>query len=205
MRRILPFLTLFLLAACMPKMQEIEIDNYRQVTQRGGPTLGVSSAPLLHVGRKVFKDLNGNGSLDVYEDWRQPALKRAQDLAAQLDIEQIAGLMLYSGHQGVPADTITARQRQFLEQDNLRAVLVTSVASPAVAARWNNRVQAFVEGLSPGIPANNSSDPRNETRATAEYNAGAGGQISLWPSSLGLAATFDPDIVRRVGKSWPRR
>ncbi|MDO4998939.1 MAG: glycoside hydrolase family 3 N-terminal domain-containing protein [Bacteroidales bacterium] len=199
MRRILPFLTLFLLAACMPKMQEIEIDNYRQVTQRGGPTLGVSSAPLLHVGRKVFKDLNGNGSLDVYEDWRQPALKRAQDLAAQLSIEEIAGLMLYSGHQGVPADTITAAQRKFLEEDNLRAVLVTGVASPEVAARWNNRVQAFVEALGHGIPANNSSDPRNETRATAEFNAGSGGQISLWPTPLGLAATFDPGMVRRFG------
>ena len=197
--RILPFLALALLCACGPQWQETEIDGYRLVTQRRGPELGVSSAPLIHAGGRVFKDLNRNGRLDVYEDWRQPALKRAQDLAAQLDIEQIAGLMLYSGHQGVPADTITARQRVFLEQDNLRAVLVTSVASPEVAARWNNRVQAFVEGLSPGIPANNSSDPRNETRATAEYNAGAGGQISLWPSSLGLAATFDPDIVRRFG------
>ena len=197
--RILPFLALALLCACGPQWQETEIDGYRLVTQRRGPELGVSSAPLIQAGGRVFKDLNRNGRLDVYEDWRQPALKRAQDLAAQLDIEQIAGLMLYSGHQGVPADTITARQRVFLEQDNLRAVLVTSVASPEVAARWNNRVQAFVEGLSPGIPANNSSDPRNETRATAEYNAGAGGQISLWPSSLGLAATFDPDIVRRFG------
>ena len=197
--RILPFLALALLCACGPQWQETEIDGYRLVTQRRGPELGVSSAPLIHAGGRVFKDLNRNGRLDVYEDWRQPALKRAQDLAAQLDIEQIAGLMLYSGHQGVPADTITARQRVFLEQDNLRAVLVTSVASPEVAARWNNRVQAFVEGLSPGIPANNSSDPRNETRATAEYNAGAGGQISLWPSSLGLAATFDPDIVWRFG------
>ena len=199
MRRILPCLVLALLCACGPNWQETEIDGYRLVTQRRGPELGVSSAPLIQAGGRVFKDLNRNGRLDVYEDWRQPALRRAQDLAAQLDIEQIAGLMLYSGHQGVPADTITARQRQFLEQDNLRAVLVTSVASPAVAARWNNRVQAFVEGLIPGIPANNSSDPRNETRATAEYNAGAGGQISLWPSSLGLAATFDPDIVRRFG------
>ena len=200
MRRILPFLALALLCACGPQWQETEIDNYRLVTQRGGPDLGHVSAPLIQDGRKVFKDLNGNGALDPYEDWRLPARDRAQDLAARLSIDEIAGLMLYSGHQGVPADTITARQRKFLEEDNLRAVLVTSVASPEVAARWNNRVQAFVEGLGQGIPANNSSDPRHETRATAEYNAGAGGQISLWPSSLGLAATFDPDIVQEFGR-----
>ena len=34
----------------------------------------------------AFKDLNRNGMLDVYEDWRRPALERAQDLAAQLSI-----------------------------------------------------------------------------------------------------------------------
>ncbi|MCR4859477.1 MAG: beta-glucosidase [Bacteroidales bacterium] len=199
MKRTLPILALALLCACGPRWQETEVDNYRLVTQKGGPELGVSSAPLLHAGGHVFKDLNGNGRLDVYEDWRQDALKRAQDLAGRLSIEQIAGLMLYSGHQGVPADTITAQQRKFLQEDNLRAVLVTSVASPDVAARWNNRVQAFVEGLEPGIPANNSSDPRHEARATAEFNAGAGGRISMWPSSLGLAATFDPGIVRKFG------
>ncbi|MCR4825244.1 MAG: beta-glucosidase [Bacteroidales bacterium] len=188
-----------LLCACSPQWQETEIDGYRQITQKGGATLGVNSAPLLTRGGFVFKDLNRNGSLDVYEDWRQPAEKRAQDLASQLSIEEIAGLMLYSGHQSVPADTITDRQRKFLEEDNLRAVLVTSVASPEVAARWNNRVQAFVEGLGHGIPANNSSDPRNEPRATAEFNAGSGGHISLWPTPLGFAATFDPGTVRTFG------
>ena len=60
-----------------------------------------------------------------------------------------------------------------------------------MAARWNNNVQALVEGIGHGIPANNSSDPRHRTTATAEYNAGAGGDISMWPTSLGLAATFE--------------
>ncbi|MBQ9449949.1 MAG: glycoside hydrolase family 3 protein [Bacteroidales bacterium] len=186
-------------AACGPRWLESEADGYRLITQKRGAALGVSTAPLLTRNGRVFKDLNRNGELDIYEDWRQPARKRAEDLAAQLSIEEIAGLMLYSGHQSVSADTITARQREFLEKDNLRAVLVTSVASPEVAARWNNRVQAFVEGLGHGIPANNSSDPRNESRATAEFNAGSGGQISLWPTPLGLAATFDPAIVRTFG------
>ena len=199
MKRILPLLPLLLLAACGPKWQETQADGYRLVTQRGGATLGVSSAPLLHKGGRVFKDLNRNGVLDVYEDWRQPARKRAEDLASRMSLEQMAGLMLYSSHQGVPADTLTAAQRKFLQEDNLRAVLVTSVASPEVAARWNNRVQAFVEALGLGIPANNSSDPRNEPSATAEFNAGSGGTISLWPTPLGLAATFDPGIVRKFG------
>ncbi len=32
-----------------------------------------------------------------------------------------------------------------------------------------------------------------------EFNAGAGGAISPWPSSLGLAATFDPALVEEFG------
>ena len=51
-----------------------------------------------------------------------------------------------------------------------------------------------------GIPANNSSDPRHGTVADAEFNAGAGGAISMWPGSLGMAATFDPAVVKKFGQ-----
>ena len=222
-RKLFLLLVLPLLAACGPKWHETEADGYRLIIQRGGPTLGVSSAPILEDGGYAFKDLNRNGALDIYEDWRQPALARAKDLATQLSIEEIAGLMLYSGHQSIPGSSygfggatyggkslaesgakswdLTDQQRQFLEEDNLRAVLVTTVESPEVAARWNNNVQAFVEALDHGIPANNSSDPRNEPSATAEFNMGSGGRISQWPTPLGLAATFDPAIVEQFGRT----
>ena len=187
-------------AACGPKWQETEADGFKLVTQKKGATLGYTSVPLLTVDKYAFKDLNRNGALDPYEDWRLPAETRAKDLASQLSIEEIAGLMLYSGHQAVPGPDLTDQQRKFLTEDNLRAVLVTTVESPEVAARWNNNVQALVEGLGHGIPANNSSDPRNETAATAEFNMGAGGKISLWPTTLGLAATFDPALVEQFGR-----
>ena len=218
----LPLLVLASLTACGPKWQASEADGFTLITQKGGPTLGYTTAPILEDRGFAFKDLNRNGVLDPYEDWRLPAEKRAQDLASRLSIEEIAGLMLYSSHQAVPGSAygmgqatyggksfaesgaqphdLTDQQKQFLTQDNLRAVLVTSVQSPEVAARWNNNVQALTESIGQGVPANNSSDPRNETAATAEFNMGAGGQISLWPSPLGLAATFDPALVRQFGE-----
>lgn len=186
-------------SACnAPQITETDMGQYILVTQTGGATLGYSPASgvkLIQQDGYCFKDLNRNGVLDKYEDWRLSFDERATDLAQQLSIEEIAGLMLYSAHQAVPADTITAQQRKFLADDNLRAVLVTKVASPEIAARWNNNVQAFVEGLNHGIPANNSSDPRHETAATAEYNYGSGGTISQWPTTLGLAASFDPELT----------
>ena len=203
MKRLLPILTVLLVsllpASCGQKWQAEEADGYTLITQKGGPTLGYVTTPILTVHGHAFKDLNRNGELDPYENWRRPAYQRAVDLAGRLSIEEIAGLMLYSSHQAVPTPELTDAQRKFLQDDNLRHVLVTTVGSPEIAARWNNNVQAFVEGLGCGIPANNSSDPRNETAVTAEYNAGAGGQISLWPTPLGLAATFDPALVRRFG------
>ena len=203
--------TLFILTAAAmlcgcsssPKWTSTETDGFVKVEQKGGPTLGYSPSSgvtILTVKGLAFKDLNRNGVVDPYEDWRLPTRKRAEDLASRMSIEQIAGLMLYSAHQAVPSDTLTAAQKKFLTEDNLRAVLVTRLASPEVAARWNNNLQSFVEGLGLGIPANNSSDPRHETTATAEFNAGAGGQISLWPTPLGLAATFDPALVEKFGE-----
>ena len=216
------------LSACNgQKWTEESKGSYNLVTQKGGQTLGYSpesGVKLLTDGGFAFKDLNRNGKLDPYEDWRLDPKTRATDLAQQLSIEEIAGLMLYSAHQSIPAASMGGRgggvtyngkpyaesgakpsdlsdaQKKFLQEDNLRAVLVTRVESPEVAAVWNNNVQAFVEGLNHGIPANNSSDPRHETSSDAEYNYGAGGQISLWPSSLGMAATFDPALMKNFGQ-----
>ncbi|MBN2480783.1 MAG: glycoside hydrolase family 3 C-terminal domain-containing protein [Bacteroidales bacterium] len=204
------------------KWSETEMDSIRIVTNKNGQKLGysvTSGISLLFDKGYAFKDLNKNGILDRYEDWRLSASERAEDLASQMTIEQIAGLMLYSAHQGVPNTRdgqtyggrawdesgaypydLTDQQIVFLRDDNLRHVLVTSVESPEVAARWNNNAQALVEGLGLGIPCNNSSDPRHRTTADAEYNEGSGGQISMWPGSLGMAATFDPQLVRRFGE-----
>lgn len=207
------------------KWTETTLGNITTVSNVGGQTLGYSTTSgvkIISVDGFAFKDLNKNGKLDKFEDWRLPVDLRAKDLASQLSIEQIAGLMLYSRHQPIPtgargpfagtyngkpfdssgakASDLSDQQKQFLTKDNVRHVLVTSVRSPQVAAEWNNNVQSLVEGIGFGIPANNSSDPRHGTVANAEYNAGAGGAISMWPGSLGLAATFDPSLVRNFGQ-----
>ncbi|HEX8061522.1 MAG TPA: glycoside hydrolase family 3 N-terminal domain-containing protein [Cyclobacteriaceae bacterium] len=214
-----------ILTSCGPKWKESGEGDIKIVTNEGGYTLGYSTrsgVKIITADRLGFKDLNKNGTLDPYEDWRLSVDERAKDLASKMTIEQIAGLMLYSRHQAIPApaqgfraDTYNGKplaesgmkssdvsdgQKKFLTDDNLRHVLVTSVESPEVAAAWNNNVQALCEGIGFGIPANNSSDPRHGTDATAEFNEGAGGQISMWPGSLGLAATFDPAVTKDFGR-----
>ncbi len=219
------FLLTLGLISCGPKWTETESNGVKIVTNPEGQTLGYSPSSgvkIITADRLGFKDLNKNGQLDKYEDWRLSADERAKDLASKMSIDQIAGLMLYSRHQSIPAASrgfmaatyngkgfeesgmkpfdLSDQQKEFLTKDNVRHVLLTQVQSPEVSAQWNNNAQALVEGLGLGIPANNSSDPRNGTDASAEYNEGAGGKISMWPSSLGMAALFDAEEVRKFGK-----
>ena len=218
-------LILFSAAGCSPKWSEENKGNFNLVRNEAGQTLGYSpgsGVKILTVDRLAFKDLNKNGKLDIYEDWRQPFDQRAKDLASKMSIEQIAGLMLYSAHQSIPSRSggfgagtyngkpleesgltssgLTDQQKKFLTNDNLRHVLITTVESPAVAAQWNNNAQALVEGIGMGIPANNSSDPRHGSDSYAEYNAGAGGKISMWPGTLGIAASFVPTLMKQFGQ-----
>jgi beta-glucosidase len=206
------------------KWSETSKGGFNRIENTGGQTLGYSpksGVKILTVDGLAFKDLNKNGKLDRYEDWRLPVAERAKNLASQMTVDQIAGLMLYSRHQSVPAQAggyfggtyngkpfpesgakahdLSDQQKAFLTADNLRHVLMTSVENPTVSALWNNNVQELVESIGVGIPANNSSDPRHGANKDSEYNAGSGGAISQWPEELGLAATFDPAITEQFG------
>lgn len=90
----------------MQKWAEQACDGYHLITQENGATLGYSPTSginIIYEDGYAFKDLNRDGKLDIYEDWRQPIEKRVDDLVSKLSIEEIAGLMLYSNHQAIPA------------------------------------------------------------------------------------------------------
>jgi beta-glucosidase len=212
-------------AQAQTKLVETNLtDKIKVIKVNDQIALGYSTASGVQIIKQdglPFKDLNKNGKLDKYEDWRLTVAERAKDLASKMTVDQIAGMMLYSRHQAIPAQErgmfagtykdktfsasgakasdLSDQQIAFLTKDNLRHVLITSVQNPVVSATWNNNVQQLVEGIGMGIPANNSSDPRNGANKDAEYNAGSGGAISQWPEELGLAATFDPAITKLFG------
>ena len=187
------FAVSFLLTNCGKNFTTESMEGIVTVFNKNGSTLGYhlnSGVNILTVDRYAFKDLNKNGELDVYEDWRLPVGERAKNLASKMSVEEIAGLMLYSGHQSIPAvgrrgstydgkpyeesgadpSDLSDAQKKFLTEDNLRHVLITSVESAAVAAKWNNNAQALVEGIGLGIPVNASSDPRHGSDTYAEFN-----------------------------------
>jgi beta-glucosidase len=52
------------------------------------PKVEARDAPLLRIANLTFKDLNRNGSLDPYEDWRLPVEKRVADLLSRMTMEE---------------------------------------------------------------------------------------------------------------------
>ena len=60
------------------------------------PVLGVRSAKVLEQAGLKFKDLNRNGKVDPYEDWRLSAEERSKDLMAKMSLEQKVGFILIS-------------------------------------------------------------------------------------------------------------
>ena len=209
---ILSLLLVILFAGCDKNVITMEQKSgYTLILQTQGPTLGYTSAPILTVDGYAYKDLNRNGGLDVYEDWRKDAKTRARDLASQLTLEEICGLMLYSSAVDANDTVLDDKARRLLADDHIRHMLVRNVASPAIGAGWSNAVQAFCESARLGIPSNNSTDPRNYSNGTTninnykpeqdgEFDPAGENDISKWPRELGLAATFDMDVIRTHGE-----
>ena len=180
------FAGIIILASCGNEISQQNYGNFNLVTQSRGPVLGYSpqsGVSILEIDGYAFKDLNRNGELDVYEDWRAEPQERAEDLASQMSIEQIAGLMLYSSHVQVKDSVPTPEILTKLLDDKMRHVLITKVKDAYTAAVWHNKIQAIMEAEPLGIPTNNSSDPRNYTEADGEFNAGSGGLFcrQYWP------------------------
>ncbi len=209
------------------KWKKTERDGYTQIDNADGQTLGIaacSSVSVLTVDGYAFKDFLGTGELVPYEDWRLSYEERAADLAGRISIEDIAGLMLYSAHQLIPAKgpmaaafggsyggkryeesgadpwDLTDQQKEFIVKDRVRHVLIMGLEKTETAVRWNNKLQALAESSGFGIPANNSSDPRHGAGSDAEYMGMTGEPISKWANGIGLSASFDPDLVRTFGE-----
>jgi beta-glucosidase len=153
-----------------------------------------------------FRDLNGNGRLDPYEDPRLPVDERVEDLLGQMTLEEKAGMLFQPGI-GVGEDgSLVEEPSPFTEATTSEVVLerlinhvnVYVVPAPRLLAEWHNRLQRLAEETRLGIPVTLSSDPRNGASDDAAATMSAG-YFSQWPEPIGLAATGDPELVRRFG------
>ena len=177
-------------------------------SRRSGP----ASPPCYSVDGFLFKDLNKNGRLDAYEDWRRPVEERVSDLVSQMTLEEKAGLMvgpsLEMGPGGSLSEQAIYRSNPFtggspqlyspatseaIRRRHVRQFINRSNADPRTMATWSNAVQAVAEGSRLGIAAFFVTNPRNHLSGAAQFGVNeTAGTLSQWPGTLGLAATRDP-------------
>ena len=189
-------------SAADAKWSETEMpDGWVKVVNEGGTTLGYSpesGVQLIEQDGYAFKDLNKNGELDVYEDWREDAATRAADLASKLTEKEILPLLGHSG-LGFFGDELDDATKKVLDEGkrSIGAVseLIEDADSPESAVKFNNALQAYVEGIGMGIPVSLSSDPgygtTSDNKPLLGYPAG----------TLAYAATFDPEYVGEVSQT----
>jgi beta-glucosidase len=181
------------------------------------PEIVTTGIPGLETDGLQFRDLNRNGRLDPYEDWRRPVEERIDDLLAQMTLEEKAGLMVHPalamGEQGALREEPLVRSiapgtehimspgtTDAILEKHIRHVLTRSHEGPEILATWNNNLQALAERSRLGIPVVISSDPRNGFRHDPNATSVRAGTFSQWPEPIGLAATGDADLVERFGK-----
>ena len=61
-----------------------------------GPTIGVTTCGVIVKDGLYFKDMDNDGVLSPYEDWRNTHEVRAADMGKHLPLHQQAGLVLNS-------------------------------------------------------------------------------------------------------------
>lgn len=150
-----------------------------------------------------FRDLNGNGRMDPYEDPRLSAEERTEDLLARLSLPEKVGLLFHTVIEIGPGGTLLEEPGAISKSPTSEVVLgramnhfnVHRIEDARTAARWNNALQRLAEKTPHGIPVTISTDPRHGflENVGASFTAGP---FSQWPDGLGLAALRDPDAVR---------
>jgi beta-glucosidase len=179
---------------------KFKLSTRRNVSKLSG------DAPLLEVDGMVFRDLNGNGRLDDYEDPRRPVEMRVADLLSQMTLAEKAGLMMQPMIDGkkngdlheTPTFIQSAATSELVVNRHINHFNIVQSAPADALARWYNKIQKMAEGTRLGIPVTISTDPRH----SAVYNPGAGvftEDFSQWPSQLGLAAAGDEALVEQFG------
>jgi len=150
-----------------------------------------------------YRDLNGNGEMDPYEDPRLDVEARVEDLLGRLTLEEKVGLMFHTvieaGADGTLIESAGAISKSptsvVVLDKHLTHFNVHVLEDARMAARWHNALQALAERAPHGIPVTISTDPRHAfiENAGVSFTAKA---FSQWPEPLGLAALRDVDAVR---------
>ena len=166
------------------------------------PELKARVKEIIEADGYQFKDLNDNGVLDTYEDWRLSPQERAENLLSLMTAEQKAAQMVHL--------TLVTQKDSWFNKNNVGFALVyeyifepeeddeaeedgeesdetqTPISSARNAAMRTNEIQELSESSELGIPVIFSMDTeagaafvKDATYLPDEINQGAAGDVEL--------------------------
>ncbi|WP_106477829.1 glycoside hydrolase family 3 protein [Phytohalomonas tamaricis] len=162
--------------------------------------VSMAGLPMLKIGNLTFKDMNRDGRVNRYEDWRLTPEDRARNLLTHMTLEEKAGVMMHGtfstvtdsdGNTTYDIDDIS----DIINNKKVNTFITRLDIEPTSFAEENNSLQQIAEQSRLGIPLSISTDPRNSFL----YTEGASVEsdyFSKWPEALGLGAIGDPDVVK---------
>ena len=169
------------------------------------PELQARVKDIIEVDGYQFKDLNDNGALDAYEDWRLSPEERAENLLSLMTAEQKAAQMVHL--------TLVTKKDSWFSKNNVGFALVyeyifepdaededeeeseasdAPLSSARNAAMRTNEIQELSEGSELGIPVIFSMD----TEAGAAFVKDA----TFLPDEINQGAAGDAELVARLNQ-----
>ena len=197
------------------------------------PELKARVKEIIEVDGYQFKDLNDNGVLDAYEDWRLSPQERAENLLSLMTAEQKAAQMVHL--------TLVTQKDSWFNKNNVGFALVyeyifepeeeedeeesdetqTPISSARNAAMRTNEIQELSESSELGIPVIFSMDTeagaafvKDATYLPDEINQGAAGDVELVTrlnevlkeelKAVGVRMALSPDADLITDPRWGR-
>ncbi|WP_323666562.1 glycoside hydrolase family 3 protein [Pectobacterium punjabense] len=166
------------------------------------PELTYRWSKLIHQDGLTFRDLNHDGKLAPYEDWRLTAEVRARDLLARMTLDEKAGMMMHGSAPSI-GDAIgrgaiydlAANRRLIVDKKVNSLITRLDKATPEEFARQNNLLQEIAESSRLGIPLTLSADPRSVYTYSVNATPAVDG-FSKWPTPPGIAAMGSEAFAR---------
>ena len=189
-----------------------------------GPVIGTVSRTVIEKDGLYFKDLDGSGKFQDYDDWRLLPEERARAYVKVLTTEEkIAQLFIsdwrmgkylsqFPEHEPKLDGSGTLDEAEFtgrtifgeqhlpgttvlLKEWFARHLILRANPTPEDLTDWLNQLQAVAEECRHFVPVQVASNSRNESGELVFGMNDAGGVFASWPGTLGIAAAVKGDSM----------
>lgn len=192
-------------------------EHVKYYENKNGPVIGTVSRKILEKDGLYFKDLDGSGEFQPYDDWRLSPEERAAAYVKTLTIdEKIAQLFISDWRMGkynqrfpdhkpeldesgildeaeFNGKTIFGEQHlpgttTMLKEWFSRHLILRDNPTPEDLTDWINQMHAVAEECDHFIPVQVVSNSRNENGEVVYGMNDAAGIFAAWPGTMGIAA-----------------